>query len=141
MNIVLIGMPGCGKSTVGVVLANFIPTHWGLGFAGILALLGLLCSLASSRLRWVSAGVDPHDDQRGVRPAGEDRAWIPLDFDVSGMDEPRLRRWLSAHVDGVPGPRPTRRGGHPRADGFQRPPVPAVTADPGPRGIGGRGIG
>jgi predicted branched-subunit amino acid permease len=28
-----------------------------LSFAGILALLGILCSLASSRLRWVSAGV------------------------------------------------------------------------------------
>ena len=46
-----------GCSVVGVVLANFIPTHWGLSFAGILALLGILCSLASSRLRWVSAGV------------------------------------------------------------------------------------
>ena len=46
-----------GCSVLGVVLANFIPTHWGLGFAGILALLGVLCSLASSRLRWVSAGV------------------------------------------------------------------------------------
>jgi len=40
-----------------VVLANFIPTRWGLGFAGILALVGLTCSLASTRLRWVSAGV------------------------------------------------------------------------------------
>jgi len=44
-------------SVLGVVLANFIPTSWGLGFAGILALVGMLCSLASSRLRWVSAGV------------------------------------------------------------------------------------
>jgi len=44
-------------SVVGVVLANFIPTHWGLGFAGILALVGVACSLASTRLRWVSAGV------------------------------------------------------------------------------------
>ena len=46
-----------GCSVLGVLLANFIPTHWGLGFAGILALLGVLCSLASSQLRWVSAGV------------------------------------------------------------------------------------
>lgn len=46
-----------GCSVLGVVLANFIPTAWGLGFAGILALLGILCSLASSRLRVVSAGV------------------------------------------------------------------------------------
>jgi predicted branched-subunit amino acid permease len=46
-----------GCSVLGVVLANFIPTEWGLGFAGILALLGILCSLASSQLRLVSAGV------------------------------------------------------------------------------------
>ncbi len=46
-----------GASLLGIALANAIPTHWGLGFAGILALLGILCSLASSRLRLVSAGV------------------------------------------------------------------------------------
>lgn len=44
-------------SVLGVLLANAVPTAWGLGFAGILALLGLLCSLASSPLRLVSAGV------------------------------------------------------------------------------------
>jgi predicted branched-subunit amino acid permease len=44
-------------SVLGVVLANAISPAWGLGFAGILALLGMLCSLASSGLRWVSAGV------------------------------------------------------------------------------------
>lgn len=44
-------------SVVGVLLANAIPTAWGLGFAGILALLGVLSSLASSPLRLVSAGV------------------------------------------------------------------------------------
>ena len=46
-----------GCSVIGVVLGNWIPTEWGLGFAGILALLGILCSLASSRMRLVSAGV------------------------------------------------------------------------------------
>jgi predicted branched-subunit amino acid permease len=46
-----------GMSIVGLILANFIPTNWGLGFAGILALVGVLCSLASSRLRVVSASV------------------------------------------------------------------------------------
>ena len=46
-----------GCSVIGVVLANFVPASWGLGFAGILALLGILCSLASSQLRLVSAGV------------------------------------------------------------------------------------
>jgi len=44
-------------SVAGVVAANFIPTEWGLGFAGILALVGMACSLASTRLRWVSAGI------------------------------------------------------------------------------------
>ena len=44
-------------SVLGVVLANFVPTAWGLGFAGILALVGMMASLATSRLRWVSAGV------------------------------------------------------------------------------------
>ena len=44
-------------SLLGVVLANSIPAEWGLGFAGILALLGMLCSLASTKLRWVSAVV------------------------------------------------------------------------------------
>jgi len=44
-------------SVLGVVLANAVPTQWGLGFAGILALLGMLCSLASTRLRWIAAMV------------------------------------------------------------------------------------
>ena len=46
-----------GASLLGIALANVIPTHWGLGFAGILALLGVGCSLASNHLRRVSAGV------------------------------------------------------------------------------------
>lgn len=45
-----------GASLAGVALANFIPAHWGLGFAGILCLVGLLCSLATTRLR-VAAGL------------------------------------------------------------------------------------
>ena len=44
-------------SLLGIALANSIPPQWGLGFAGILALLGILCSLATTRLRTVSAGV------------------------------------------------------------------------------------
>ncbi len=42
-------------SVVGIVLANWIPQQWGLSFAGILALLGICCSLASSQLRVVAA--------------------------------------------------------------------------------------
>jgi predicted branched-subunit amino acid permease len=44
-------------SLLGIAMANYIPEHWGLGFAGILALLGVACSLASSPLRRVAAGV------------------------------------------------------------------------------------
>lgn len=44
-------------SLLGIALAHSIPTYWGLGFAGILALIGVGCSLATSPLRRVSAGV------------------------------------------------------------------------------------
>ena len=42
-------------SLIGVALSHVIPTSWGLGFAGILALVGILCALAGSRLHLVSA--------------------------------------------------------------------------------------
>jgi predicted branched-subunit amino acid permease len=45
------------SSLVGVFTASHIPTQWGLGFAGVLALVGVMCSLSDSRLRRVSAGV------------------------------------------------------------------------------------
>jgi predicted branched-subunit amino acid permease len=40
-----------------VALAHVIPLRWGLGFAGILALVGILCSLINTRLQAVAAGV------------------------------------------------------------------------------------
>jgi predicted branched-subunit amino acid permease len=46
-----------GASLAGIALANAIAPQWGLGFAGILALLGIVCSLASSRLRMVSCAI------------------------------------------------------------------------------------
>lgn len=46
-----------GCTVLGVFLAGWVPPAWGLGFAGIMALLGILFSLASSPLRWVSAGI------------------------------------------------------------------------------------
>lgn len=42
------------SSVVGILLGNLIPTAWGLGFAGVLCLIGVLCSLANTRLRRVS---------------------------------------------------------------------------------------
>lgn len=44
-------------SIVGIVLAEQIPTHWGIGFAGTLALLGLTCSLLVDRTAWLTAAV------------------------------------------------------------------------------------
>ena len=44
-------------SITGIVLAHSVPLHWGLGFAGILALTGVACSLGTSPLRRLSAGV------------------------------------------------------------------------------------
>lgn len=46
-----------GSSVLGVALANLIPQSWGLGFAGVLCLVGILCSLASTRLRLLSAAI------------------------------------------------------------------------------------
>ena len=42
-------------SMTGIAMASWIPSGWGLGFAGILALLGVTFSLASSRLRIIAA--------------------------------------------------------------------------------------
>ena len=42
---------------IGLLLADVIPTEWGFGFAGILALLGLMYSLLTDRASWVAAGV------------------------------------------------------------------------------------
>jgi len=44
-------------SVVGIVLADAVPTHWGLGFAGVLALLGLTYSMLSDRTTSVAAVV------------------------------------------------------------------------------------
>lgn len=46
-----------GASVVGIVLGNLIPTSWGLGFAGVLCLVGILCSLANTPVRRVAAVV------------------------------------------------------------------------------------
>jgi predicted branched-subunit amino acid permease len=43
------------SSVAGIALANLIPSAWGLGFAGVLCLVGILCSLANTPLRLLSA--------------------------------------------------------------------------------------
>ena len=44
-------------SLLGVLIADRVPTEWGLGFAGILALLGVTYSLLSDKKSWIAAGV------------------------------------------------------------------------------------
>ena len=44
-------------SLAGLWLADRVPTEWGFGFAGILALLGLMYSLMADRASWIAAGV------------------------------------------------------------------------------------
>lgn len=44
-------------SIAGILLANVVPLSWGLGFAGVLALLGVLLSLLFDRATWLATGV------------------------------------------------------------------------------------
>lgn len=44
-------------SVVGILLANEVPLSWGLGFAGVLALLGVLFSMLHDRATWLATGV------------------------------------------------------------------------------------
>lgn len=46
-----------GASLAGIALGNLIPSAWGLGFAGVLCLVGILCSLANTPLRILAAVV------------------------------------------------------------------------------------
>jgi len=44
-------------SIAGILLAKAVPLSWGLGFAGVLALLGVLLSLLFDRATWLATGV------------------------------------------------------------------------------------
>ena len=45
------------STLVGLLGAQYIPVHWGLGFTGILSLLAILCSLVGSRLQVLATAV------------------------------------------------------------------------------------
>lgn len=45
------------SSLVGIALADLVPGHWGIGFAGVLALVGLTCSMLVDRATWITAAV------------------------------------------------------------------------------------
>lgn len=44
-------------SISGILLANVIPLDWGLGFAGVLALLGVLYSMLKDKATWLACAV------------------------------------------------------------------------------------
>lgn len=44
-------------SVAGILLADAIPLSWGLGFAGVLALLGVLLSMLSDSASWLATAV------------------------------------------------------------------------------------
>jgi len=44
-------------SIAGILLANEVPLSWGLGFAGVLALLGVLLSMLNDRATWIATAV------------------------------------------------------------------------------------
>jgi predicted branched-subunit amino acid permease len=46
-----------GASLLGVAMGNLVPPAWGLGFAGVLCLVGILSSLANTPLRVLAAVV------------------------------------------------------------------------------------
>jgi predicted branched-subunit amino acid permease len=46
-----------GMSILGILLADVIPAQWGLGFAGSLALLGIVGTLLVDRGTWIAAAV------------------------------------------------------------------------------------
>jgi predicted branched-subunit amino acid permease len=46
-----------GLSIAGILLGDRVPGHWGLGFAGILVLIGLVGSMLTDRATWVAAAV------------------------------------------------------------------------------------
>jgi predicted branched-subunit amino acid permease len=44
-------------SVIGILLGDVIPTQWGLGFAGTVALIGLMCSLLVDRAAVAATGI------------------------------------------------------------------------------------
>jgi len=63
-----------GASLVGIAVGHAIPASWGLGFAGVLCLVGILCSLANTPLRTLAAAV------AGV--ASVAAYWLPLKLNI-----------------------------------------------------------
>ncbi|HEU4458727.1 MAG TPA: AzlC family ABC transporter permease [Methylibium sp.] len=97
-------------SVLGILLADVIPTHWGLAFAGTLALLGLTYSLVSDRATVIAAVVAgaaavaafalPFKLHIVVAIAAA--VCVGLFIDGDGDASRRLRAWLERRPDTGP---------------------------------------
>lgn len=45
------------SSLLGIAMADLVPDHWGIGFAGVLALVAMICSMLVDRATWATAAV------------------------------------------------------------------------------------
>ncbi|KAF5293860.1 hypothetical protein FQA39_LY19372 [Lamprigera yunnana] len=60
-----------GFSIVGILMANVVPLEWGLGFAGVLALLGVLYSMLMDRATTISAADCGNGSHCGLRHSAQ----------------------------------------------------------------------
>jgi predicted branched-subunit amino acid permease len=84
---------------IGLLAADAVPQRWGLQFAGILSLLGILCSLASDRLRLAAA--------LAAAAVSVAAYFLPLRLNIM------LAIVAAVAVGLLLEPRPARRGGTP----------------------------
>ncbi len=90
---------------IGTVLGNGIPSDWGLGFAGVLCLIGILCSLVNTPLRLLALGV------AGCTAVLAYSLPLKLNIVTAIVVAVLLSFWLEK---AVPRARPTAKNVHPR---------------------------
>ena len=85
------------SSVIGIVLGNLIPTSWGLGFAGVLCLVGILCSLANTPIRRVSALI------AGAAAVAAYSLPLKLNIVVAILVAVAVSFWLEKHASSAEG--------------------------------------
>lgn len=124
-------------SIAGIYLANVIPLSWGLGFAGVLALLGVMYSMLKDRATWVACAV--------ASLAAVAAFALPLKLNILTaiaaavavgllMEQAERRAARLRPLPAVRAPDPTKGEHHPvlpldeDAPGLAAPPPPAASA-------------
>ncbi|WP_280190059.1 AzlC family ABC transporter permease [Delftia sp. PS-11] len=92
-------------STLGILLANQVPLSWGLGFAGVLALIGVLLSMLNDRATWVACVV--------AASAAVAAFALPLKLNIlvaiaAAVAAGLLAETLQRSLNALPGPAPVR---------------------------------